>query len=55
MYDEEMAYAIVHDMADVMQGFIDNIIDMVLTDGEYSPEVVQVLCKYIKKRNVYLS
>ena len=55
MYDDEMAYAIVHDMADVMQGFIDNIIDMVLTDGTYSQEVAQVLCNYIQERNSYLS
>ena len=55
MYDEQTAYTIVHDMADIAQQSINTIIEMVLADGTYTEEVAQVLFKYIQERNAYLS
>lgn len=55
MYDKDTAYVVCHDMADIMQGCIDDIIDMVMADGSYNNDTVEILAKYIQDRNTYLS
>ena len=55
MYDERTAYVVCHDMANIMQESINDIIDVVLSDGAYNDDIVEVLKQYILDRNVYLS
>ena len=55
MYDERTAYVVCHDMANIMQEAIDDIIDVVLVDGAYNDDIIEVLADYILKRNAYLS
>lgn len=55
MYDKRTAYIVVHDMADIMQQSINDIIEVVLSDGTYNNDIVEVLKQYILDRNAYLS